>query len=434
MQQVKLFHNKKPIYTDTAFQDNKELPFHRWVNWIAGFSELFVSEALKRHLPKGNNKSLILDPFSGVGTTPVTAYLKGYSTIGYEINAFPAFVANIKYRAIHDLDVKALKMSIDEFLSYMKGHKKHPSSKEPVGFKTRIPFYSPKVLAQVLHAWDFFETLKNNNLIYDIYRVAFSSVMVSFSNYSYEPSLGTRPGSGKSLILDANVAEIIATKLFQIHEDVSWARRMLINNAKFEIINQSFFHSNLDEESVDLLITSPPYLNNYHYIRNTRPQLFWLGFVQSSTDLKHLEIGNYGKYWQTVRERNYKCSLSLKSPWLKQVIKEIGSVEKERDIYGGEGWANYACEYFNDTVRFLQLAKHCLKKRSKAIIVIGNSVLKGIDVPTDKVFAYVAEELSFRKVKNIKVRNTRVGSSIVGSGVRTAGRKRLYESVVEIEK
>jgi DNA modification methylase len=433
MQQVKLFPNKNKIYTDTAFQDNKELPFHRWVNWIAGFSELFVNEAINRHLPKGNRESLILDPFSGVGTTPVTSYLRGCSALGYEINAFPAFVARMKYKAIHDLDLKALNESIAQFAAFMQ-HRGAPSSNEPPGFRTRIPFYSPQVLKQVLRFWDYVDTLRGNELIYDMYRLAFSAVMVSFSNYSYEPSLGSRPGSGKPLINEADVTGHIKKKLQQINDDVVWARKDLINNASFRIVNESFFHSDLEEESVDLLVTSPPYLNNYHYIRNTRPQLFWLGFVQSSADLKRLETDNYGKYWQTVRERNYKCALALDSPWLKKLLKQISSIEKDRAVYGGEGWANYACEYFNDTVHFLKLVKRCLKKKSKAVIVIGNSVLKGIDVPTDKVFEHVAEELSFRKVKNIMVRDARVGSSIVGSGVRTSCKKRLYESVVEIEK
>ena len=275
----------------------------------------------------------------------------------------------------------------------------------------------------MLHVCDFFNLLKDDQVLYDIYRVAFSATMVTFSNYSYEPSLGTRPASGKPLIMDYDVAGTIAAKLMEIYNDVAWARQGMVNNANFQIVNQSFFNSDFPEESVDIIVTSPPYLNNYHYIRNTRPQLFWIGFVQSSTDLRHLETGNYGKYWQTVREKNYKCSLMLSSKWLKQIINDIRSIEKDRSLYGGEGWANYACEYFNDTVRFLKLVKNSLKKKSKAVIVIGNSVLKGIDVQTDKVFLHIAEELSFSKTRIIKVRNTRVGSSIVGTGVRTSGKK-----------
>lgn len=424
----------KQIYTDTAFQDNKGLPFHRWVNWIAGFSESFVEEALKRHLPNRNPDITVLDPFSGIGTTILTSYLKGYSSVGYEINPFPAFVTRVKHEAIHDLDIDALSDSTSEFLSYMANTRRKPVSQAPQGFRTRMEFYSPSVLVKVLRAWDFFDTLRVNTPLYDVFRVAFASTMVSYSNYSYEPSLGSRPASGKPLVDDADVAGAIATKLKEIYNDIVWARKVAINNSKFNIVNESFFDAEMEHDSVDLLITSPPYLNNYHYIRNTRPQLFWLGFAQTSTDLHYLETNNYGKYWQTVRDNKYTCSLELSSLKLQRIIDKIRAVETDRSVYGGHGWANYATEYFNDTLRFLQKTGDVLKPKGKAVIVIGNSILKGVEVPTDQVFAYTAKELNFAKVKNIQVRKTRIGSSIVGSGLRTAGKKVLYESVVEIEK
>ncbi len=66
---------------------------------------------------------------------------------------------------------------------------------------------------------------------------------------------------------------------------------------------QSFFGGSQDvlaDDSVDLVITSPPHMNNYHYVRNTHPQLFWLDFISNASDLKPLEDANYGRYWQSV--------------------------------------------------------------------------------------------------------------------------------------
>jgi DNA modification methylase len=75
-------------------------------------------------------------------------------------------------------------------------------------------------------------------------------------------------------------------------------------STKTQIINSSFFdcQKHLETASVDLVITSPPYLNNYHYIRNTLPHLYWLGFAEKPNDTKTLEHQNFGKYWQTMRE------------------------------------------------------------------------------------------------------------------------------------
>ena len=44
--------------------------------------------------------------------------------------------------------------------------------------------------------------------------------MVSFSNYSYEPSLGTRAAAGKPNVEQADVSGIVKRKLWDIHEDI----------------------------------------------------------------------------------------------------------------------------------------------------------------------------------------------------------------------
>jgi len=56
------------------------------------------------------------------------------------------------------------------------------------------------------------------------------------------------------------------------------------------------------ESFVDLAVTSPPYLNNYHYPRNTRPQLHWLGFASGPGYQGARETSSFGKFWQTVRD------------------------------------------------------------------------------------------------------------------------------------
>ena len=86
--QASLFNEKNAtdkgsVFSDPAFSGNKRLPIHRWVPWIAGYSQQFVQDALKRYLP---TQGTVLDPFSGVGTTLVEAILSGHHALGFEIN------------------------------------------------------------------------------------------------------------------------------------------------------------------------------------------------------------------------------------------------------------------------------------------------------------------------------------------------------------
>lgn len=404
---------------------------HRWVNWIAGFSSTFVERALEQHLPEPNASQTILDPFGGVGTAPITAYLRGHSVISYDINPFAYLVQRAKFSAFA-LDADIFLEHIQAFSQYMK-NEASPISQPPEGFRTRIPFFSESILIKVLRVWDYIASIENRD-VERLFKVAFAGTMVSYSNYTYEPSLSSRPGAGKPLLDDADVTQTILEKLLEMHSDVNYAYP-LHSEQRHETLNTSFLKTELQRDSVDLVITSPPYLNNYHYLRNTRPQLYWLGFAQQPSDLKYLEEDNYGKFWQTVREPRYHTKLCFSSKWLQGFLDELALIQAEKSIYGGKGWANYACEYFNDTYRFLSKLHHAMKGEAKALIVVGNSIIKGVNIPVDRVFTHVAEHLGFTNSAVHVVRDTRVGSSIVGTGARSKGKSnKLYEVVVELTK
>lgn len=73
----------------------------------------------------------------------------------------------------------------------------------------------------------------------------------------------------------------------------------------------------------------------------------------------------------------------------------------------------------------------------RAFVVIGNSILQGILIPTDKYFGQIAESIGLKLIQIDVPRATRVGNSIIQSGVRVAkaqDRDQLYEAIVELKK
>ena len=94
-----------------AFMANRDVPIHRWVPWIAGYSKSFVEDAISRYT---SGPSVVLDPFAGVGTTLVEADLAGHEAIGFEINPYAAFAAQAKLKA-HRIDPDHLRSTVDAF-------------------------------------------------------------------------------------------------------------------------------------------------------------------------------------------------------------------------------------------------------------------------------------------------------------------------------
>ena len=434
-------HRRNPeggSFRDPAFMANREAPVHRWVPWIAGFSRQFVQDALARYL---RGPGVVLDPFAGVGTTLVEADLAGHAAIGFEINPYAVFAARMKLAA-HRPEPAGLRAAIEEFEDFMEEAARTgraPKAVPPAAFRTRAPFYSPAVERKVLLAFDFMATLETSFAA--LFRLAFAATMVGYSNYSYEPSLGRKASVGRPDVDDGDVAGAIATRLRQMADDSAWYRdsRAQPERDDGRVFERSFFdgYAALDKGSADLLVTSPPYLNNYHYNRNTRPHLYWLGFCAQPGDLKRLEELNVGTYWQNARDQErIDLDPSIDDDAIREAIAEVRTRNPDKGIYGGNGWANYAARYFNDCARFLDGAAWCLRPGATALVVIGNSILQGVPVPTDRYLSAIAETRGFA-VDGIHVpRETRVGSSILNSSVR-AGQtdaKSLYESVVELRR
>ena len=426
-------------FNDPAFANNKKEPIHRWVPWIAGFSKDFVKDAIEKYLCK---KGKIIDPFAGVGTTLIEANIKGHDSVGFEINPYAVLASSVKVNS-YKIDTKKLQKKITEFSLFYREKIVSdyiPQSKYPDGFKTKGVFYSHEVLQKVLVILDFQKYIDDVD-IKNIFKISFASTMIRYSNYSYEPSLGRRESAGKEKIVNFPVGEYITEKLYTILQDIQWyQKKMTQMSTSSNVINDSFFNykNYLENESIDLLITSPPYLNNYHYNRNTRPQLYWLNYISKSKEMKALEQNNFGKYWQTVRGKNIiELNGNIKTHDLINQIDELRNVNKEKGIYGGNGWANYAASYFNDCYRFAVGIESILKKDSHALIVLGNSILQGIMFPTDYYFGKIAESIGLELVNIDIPRLERVGNSIIKSEVRVNKAKKghhLYESIVVLKK
>jgi hypothetical protein len=290
---------------------NRELPVHRWVPWVAGFSAQFVDDCLSKYLPVNGKKDCwVLDPFAGVGTTLLEAYTHGFNVVGFEINPYAALASRAKLEAA-EISAAALRAQLTGFRKFMKQRcastNGGPRSKPPLGFSGRTQLFSPAVERKVLLALDYINEIQLR-AIRDLFRLAFGSVMVSVSNYSYEPSLTRRCAVDKDPIEDADVGAVLSSKLNLIASDVEWLQKELAKldpKPHGEVYADTFFSAaeTLGRESfVDLAVTSPPYLNNYHYPRNTRPQLHWLGFASGPGYQGARETSSFGKFWQTVRD------------------------------------------------------------------------------------------------------------------------------------
>lgn len=160
-----------------------------------------------------------------------------------------------------------------------------------------------------------------------------------------------------------------------------------------------------------------------------------LDFIaEKRAELKAMEHQSFGKFWQTVRA-GPRLDLEFDCGDLAERLDHLRTLRADKGVYGGSGWANYAAAYFNDCLAFCRAAWGLMKPGGTAVVVIGNNILQGVELKTDRYFAAIAEGCGFEVVDLHRVRKKRTGSSILNSSVRRGTAKQrveLYESAIEL--
>ena len=221
--------------------------------------------------------------------------------------------------------------------------------------------------------------------------------------------------------------------------DIAWVQEETRGKSlgRGEVIHSDFFQANgrVEPGTVDLMVTSPPYMNNYHYVRNTRPQLYWLSFVSCPSEQKYLETQNFGPYWQNVREAA-PVALKFELRELEKTLKRLRETRADKGAYGGPGWANYVASYFNDCFRFMSALKRLLTSGGVGVVVIGNSIIQGLDIRTEKILGEIGVMQGLTLEGIYCLREKRVGASITQSSVRYGERNNavLSEWAVVVRK
>ncbi len=145
----------------------------------------------------------------------------------------------------------------------------------------------------------------------------------------------------------------------------------------------------LDDKSVDLIVTSPPYVSNaIDYMRAHKFSLVWMGYLIDELGQKRNEyIGG-----EAVTDFDFE-DLPART---RQVVADIADRDKKK--------GRVLHRYFSEMTRTLREMFRVLKPGKAAIVVIGSSVMRSRDTETHTCLAEIGQRVGFR-VPKIGVRN-----------------------------
>lgn len=407
MEQLTLFEAEKTKKgSTTTFIDNMKLPIHRWFRYSAGFSAEWVKTVIDIYK---TNESYLLDPFAGSGTTLIAANELGVPSMGYEGHSFVRRIANIKLN---------YQINFEKLISlYQKI--KSTSNKDFI-FEDQPELlkkcYESEVLSQLVSFRNNFMLISDGSPESELIWLAITSILRITSHAGTAQWQYILPNNTKKNTLTPQVA--LEKKVKDIIADLKVFNNRNISSLG-KIITQDARESNFDfYKKFDLVITSPPYPNNYDYADSTRLEMIFWNEISGWCDLQG-KIRNHLVRSCSQHSAADKIKLDdiLEKPELLSIKDEITTVCRELEIvrleHGGKKtYHTMIAAYYYDLSKVFISLRNAMKSNSTMCFVIGDSAPYGVYAPADEWLGKLAiaagfDSWTFEKTRdrNIKWKN-----------------------------
>jgi DNA modification methylase len=341
-----------------------------------------VFPELPRYLIRkySENGYYVLDPMCGSGTTLLEAMLNDRIGIGIDIDPIARLISKVKTTPIDSESLEyastVLNTKIQELVN---SEKYHPIIPE---FNYRDNWFRPFVLKEVGIIRDSIDSvIQQRNEIGDFFRVVLSSIIRDVSNA--DPHC-TRTVLRKKVIKKIEPSDTIA-------RFTSTLKRQRIAMNEFTNITKTLdtgqvlipdghaIKTGLEAESMDLAVTSPPYINAVDYPRTHQLEMYWLGLLGDSplSHVKRKYIGTetvYKEEYQNLRVSGYAS--------LDPILERIYTKDPRRSFI--------VFKFFKEMEQQFSEMMRVLKPGGRYCVAIGTNLIRGVEVRSDEILSEIA--------------------------------------------
>lgn len=392
------------------------------------FHPKMVRSLLNYVYPK--EQGLVMDNFAGCGTLLVEATWMGIDSIGIEINPLSVLMSNVKCSSLALLP-QELKMTIDNYLRRLEenllSHQKQitgntllfPPKYDISVIKKREATIPKKVVSLLKGTKNISKILIAHELIKEVSGEKLRDFLLLGLSGTISDLARRRQADFLEVLRDR--LKDLYLRLYIFHR-MNKVLKIKLGISK-TLVGDTRNMKQVQNESVDAIVNSPPYSTALDYIRNDFPQLVLLGLAAIPW-LEENMIGNPNlrvyptSLFEEMRDDNAEYFR------LPMMAKEIIAVLRR---YGRKKEALRTYKFFKDMYLALEEMCRVMKKGSKCAIIIGNNHYKLDDqyreVKNDEVLKHMALAIGFKEDRTItrELEKTRAGM------IR-------YESILILEK
>src|SRR5579883_3252814 len=401
-----------------TFKDSLRAPVHRWFTYPAGFSYKAVEEAFRMYDIKPG--MTVYDPFGGTATTNIVASQQGIHSYGVEAHPFIHFVGRTKLfwnfapgEILRQIDalVESIKISLRE------------GNIAAINVETIFPelvckCYSREKLTYLYICREVIRFLPPSPF-QDFAKLGLTSLLRTLADVQtgwpyIAPKKERRTVAEKG---NVDVVEKLRDQLYQMYSDIQEIRRdsRFIGDAHFIFGDSRCRQGSIESASVDIVFTSPPYLNNYDYSDRTRLEMYFWGEAKSWGDITQKVRSRLimSATTQIARSRYDESQLlsadiSAAVPHVAAELEsKIGELSRRRLTKGGKkSYDIMVAGYFNDMLKVFRETFRILKPGAHFLLILGDSAPYGVHIPTDVYLGEIGKAIGFShyNIEDLRVR------------------------------
>lgn len=372
---------------DLTYKANKTAGRHGWLRLTPAYS-LKLVQAQLAELPRN---AVVLEPFSGSGTTPLVAQEHGLICEAREINPFLVWFGNTKLDKYTNKDAQSF-ASAACAITAMSKHDLPNDYWTPPLFHIEKWWNPPtlQALSALKHHINEYDG-KTRNLL----DVAFCRVMIASSSAAFNHQ-------------SMSFKDVPKYEAGQDQIDFEAVLAAFENEASFvfETLQQPLAHTAWVQEGdstqpfegfepADLVITSPPYANRMSYTREMRPYMYWLGFLNSGAQAGELDWKTTGGTWGSASTKLKSWTPHADSPIDRELDQVCANILSGKS---GKILSPYVRKYFHDMWSHFKAITPVVKTGGRLCYIVGNSMFSGYEVPTHEWYADMMRALGYADV------------------------------------
>lgn len=334
---------------------------------------------IKRYSNEGD---VVLDPFSGSGTTNIEALLNRRHSVGIDVDSFSRYLSRVKATPLNKHE---LELSRDRLLRFILDFRPSFVDGEDIpNFPYRDNWFNKEITLELAYIRKMIEELDADDNIKDFFRICFSSIIRSVSNADDNCTRTViRKKLNKKIYPSDALTKFAETMLTNVPKMIEFSQKCP-DDILIEFPDKHDARSiNYPDDYFDLAVTSPPYANAVDYPRTHQLEIYWLGFENGSlTPLKKKHVGT-----ESVSATKYRYLHKIYVKEADNVIAKIYKKDPRR--------AYIAYKYLEDMRENLREVHRVLTKDGYYIVVVGNNKIRNELFENWKYIMSMAIEMGF---------------------------------------